>query len=143
MAEPSADVRALVPLALLDELTFVELHAVRRLDVAAPDDVEITPQYTLDAGTSDDATRFRIVLSVALDLGVGDVRVAVAAYYTAQDGAPTLSQALVVEYANEVGVMTMLPFLRQGIADVTQRVFGTPLLMPVMPRGSLAFPVPV
>ncbi len=142
MAEPSESLRALAPLARLDELAFVEVQARRHLDAATPDDVEIAPQYTLDAGTSDDGDRFRLVLSVALDLGVGEVRVAVAAYYTAQDGAPLLTQALVVEYANEVGVMTVLPFLRQGIADVTQRVFGTPLLMPVMSRGALVFPVP-
>lgn len=143
MSEPSDGLRAFVPGVQLDDVAFAELHARRSLDGPAAEPGSTDPRYTLSVQTSDDADRFRLILSVDLALPEGDVHVTVVAEYTLTVP-PTgpLSRAIVVQYANEVGVMTMLPYLRQGIADLTQRVFGSALLMPVMPRGAISFPVP-
>jgi len=141
--EPADALTALAPAAVLEDLSFVELYVKRRLD--APVDATGTgePQFTLQTQHhEDDDRRFRLLLSVEVDAGVGELRVTTLASYLVTDPTIRLSQRIAVEYANEVGVTTMLPFLRQGIADLTQRVFGSALLMPVLPRGAVAFPLP-
>lgn len=45
------------------------------------------------------------------------------------------------EFVNNVAIMHILPYARQSIADLTQRVFSAPLLMPIMQRGELQFQV--
>lgn len=142
MAEPSEALRAVVPDVELTELFFAELSARRRLDGSMPEQGSGEPRYTLQAQAGEDG-RFRLILSTDLLLAEGEIRVSVLAEYAlAESSASALTRRLIVEYANEVGVMTMLPYLRQGIADLTQRVLGATLLMPVMPRGALTFPLP-
>ncbi|UZN02681.1 hypothetical protein [Cellulomonas sp. S1-8] len=143
MPEQSDALAALTASAALEDLSFVELHALRRLD-APPDATGAgEPQFTLQAQQNDeDDRRFRLLLSVEVDVGIGELRVATLAQYVVTDAALPLPQRLVVEFANDSGIATMLPFLRHGIADLTQRVFGSTLLMPLLPRGAVAFPLP-
>ncbi|HWJ84279.1 MAG TPA: hypothetical protein VNR62_02560 [Cellulomonas sp.] len=142
MPEPSDELRDLVGRVELEDLSFVEL-AARRADGAASGSDEVTPQYTLNAEHGEDGRHFRLTLSIEIDTAVGSVKAAAAASYLvecAPDDPP--SRRVVVEYANEVGVMALLPYLRHAIADLTLRVFGSALLMPVMPRGAVVFPLP-
>lgn len=143
MPDPSDDLVALVPRVDLDSLTFVDLSARRELDGAISVDGDIEPRYTLKAERSDDLQRFRLVLTIEISVAAGDIVASVCAEHTVR-GEPSEapSQRLVVEYANEVGIMAMIPYLRQAIADLTQRVFGSVLLMPVLARGAISFPLP-
>lgn len=50
-----------------------------------------------------------------------------------------LRVARALDYSNDVAVVALLPYLRQAIADLTQRVFGSPLLMPALQRGAVTF----
>lgn len=50
-----------------------------------------------------------------------------------------ITPAARIDFANEVGLMALLPYVRQAVADISQRILGTALVMPVMPRGSLSF----
>lgn len=44
-----------------------------------------------------------------------------------------------IDFANDVAILAILPFTRQAIADITARVFGAALLMPIIQRGQLVF----
>lgn len=143
MPDPSGDLVALVPRVDLESLTFVELSARRELDGAGLVGGDIEPRYTLKAERSDDLQRFRLVLTIEISVAAGTIVASACAEHTVR-GEPSEapSQRLVVESANEVGIMAMIPYLRQAIADLTQRVFGSVLLMPVLARGAIAFPLP-
>jgi hypothetical protein len=142
MPEPSADLIALAPHATLDDVSFVELTSRRNVDAVATNGAGSEPQYGLQAAIADDLHRFRLILRIDIEAPQGEIGVAVMANYTVDHAAPSLTMRLVIEYANELGVMTLLPFLRQAIADLTQRVFGGTLLMPILPRGAVQFELP-
>lgn len=98
--------------------------------------------YTLGFERSADQERFRVRLKVEIVAGFGDVTAEASAEYR-RAGFPVedLTDAVLLEYANNVAVMALLPYLRQAIADMTQRVFGSPLLMPVLQRGAVSFSI--
>jgi hypothetical protein len=50
-------------------------------------------------------------------------------------------QRVVELFANEVAVMTLFPYLREGIASISSKVFGSPITLPVAQRGQLGFDV--
>lgn len=142
MSERSADLVALVQRTTLDDLSFVELVGRRNLDPLDAEAAPVAPQYGLQAMIADDSQHFRLVLRIDIEAPEGEIRAAAMANYTVSDGSPGLTMRLAVEYANEVGVMTLLPYLRQAIADLTLRVFGGTLLMPILARGAVQFDLP-
>lgn len=142
MSEPSADLVALVPHTDLEDLSFVELVGRRNLAPTATEGAPTEPRYGLQAAVADDLHHFRLILRIDLEATEGEIRAAAMANYAVAEDAPDLTMRLVVEYANEVGVMALLPYLRQAIADLAQRVFGGALLMPVLPRGAVSFELP-
>ena len=50
-------------------------------------------------------------------------------------------QRAVELFANEVAVMTSFPYLREGIASIPSKVFGTPVTLPIAQRGQIGFDV--
>ena len=146
MSEHSPLLLELVSEAQLRSIEYFELTAKRDPsrsdDPANEGDPALQPEYTLAIDMGQDRTTFRLRLRIALATPRGTIEVEAAAEYTAGDFPPgDLTPTLLAEYANEVGVMAVLPYLRQAIADLTQRVFGASLLMPIIPRGTLAFSV--
>lgn len=141
MPEHSQTLLDLNAIAELVNVEFEELHA-RRTGRRDPDEdtpINVAPEYTLNVETRDDGPGFRISLRIFVQLGIGEVRVAAVAHYDAEGFAGELTPPLLVEYANEVAIMTLLPYLRHAISDLTQRVFGPPLLMPIVRRGEVTF----
>ncbi|TGD29718.1 hypothetical protein EB835_15780 [Brevibacterium sp. S22] len=66
----------------------------------------------------------------------GEAVVSVAGEYVIEDGiAP--SSRVIKQFVNEVAVMAVLPYLREGIATITAKVFGTPLNLPIISRGAI------
>lgn len=43
--------------------------------------------------------------------------------------------------SNEVGVMTVFPFLRESVSTMSIRVFGQALMLPTIERGQIALDV--
>ena len=75
-----------------------------------------------------------------MDGDYGKVECRCIAVYSAQDlPKDELTEELALEYANHVGFMAVVPFIRQAIADLSQRVFGQTLLMPIIRRGDVWF----
>lgn len=97
---------------------------------------EITPSYALKL--RHEGNELDVRLATTLEVGIGKVVVdAIVNYVTAEP--VVMSEEVRLEFANEVGIMALLPFVRQAIADLSQRVFGQVVLMPVLKRGDLSF----
>ncbi|WP_354157476.1 hypothetical protein [Arthrobacter sp. UYCu512] len=124
------------------ELGSIEFHEVsaKRFEGVKDSDESRDGQITLGFQHRSDQDGFgiRIVGDVAVPLG--EVRVIAAVDYKLLRG--DLPPQRVVElFANEVAVMTLFPYLREGIASITSKVFGTPITLPVAQRGQIGFEV--
>lgn len=143
MPEPSTALLSLVRCAALDSIEFREISA-RRVD---PQDNAEPPRIDLHTEVEDRAEpqgnqrEFRYAIRVTLHDSEGDVVVEpVATYHVPLESAHLLDDSsLLTEFANEVAVMALVPYARQAIADVTQRVFSGSILMPTYQRGQLRF----
>ncbi|MFD6163695.1 hypothetical protein ACFWFR_00785 [Oerskovia sp. NPDC060287] len=141
---PSESLVAFVPRVSLLSIGYSELSATASdLPAEAPesDAFDVDPEYTLNVAIHPSEPRFGLRLRVDIEGPFGVLHVETQADYEA-DGIEqsALSNALLVEYANHVGLFAMVPYARQAIADLSLRVFGSPLLMPTMQRGDLTFP---
>lgn len=142
MPEHSESLLRLVSSAELSAIAFLELSAAR---VEGDDRHETTvnPRFQLGIDTDADTRRFRVRLTVEVETPAGTVTATAAAAYEAPSAEPDeLAPSVIVEYANEVAVMTLLPYLRHAVADMAVRVFDATVLMPTIPRGALHFQVP-
>ncbi|WP_454130139.1 hypothetical protein [Microbacterium aurum] len=117
-------------------ITFFSLIAELNEDDAATRVDEISPSYGLRVRSEDNELIVR--LATTLEAGLGRIVVDAAITYILNADAE-FSEDVRLEFANEVGIMALLPYVRQAIADLSQRVFGEVVLMPVMPRGTLWF----
>lgn len=108
-------------------------------------EVETSPTFELRIGTPDAPKPFDCFL-VGVRIDAESNRGRAAVWYEARyvlSGEPEpVGLPLLTQFANEVAVMVLLPYLREGLADVTRRVWGSTLLVPMMQRGQLAFSVP-
>lgn len=67
----------------------------------------------------------------------GKVRVDVAASYTS--ATPFIApDEVIANFGENVAAMTVIPYIRQHLSDITQRV-GSPFLLPILPRGLIRF----
>jgi len=144
MREPSESLHRLVGCVNLLDVSYLELVSRRKGNELSAEGgdvaVEAAPQYQLGVDRNDDGTRFRLRLKIEINGDFGDVIAEAAAEYEQGEFSNAeLTQDLLVDFADHVAVMTLLPYLRQAIADLTQRVFDAPLLMPILPRGSVSF----
>lgn len=135
------DVHALLADASLLAISTVALSANRKEREDKTDgELTVEPQYTLETGWRSDEIGFRIALQTEIEAPVGDIRCDVQAEYELQQYKMSdISQAVLQEFVNQVALMAILPFVRQGIADITLRVFEAPLLMPIIQRGEITF----
>ncbi len=142
---PSKNLETLVGAAELVEVIAFEL-SVKRSEIESPasaenpTQIQVQPTYNLATMSKQDNSGFLIKLAVEVNLPVGILRCEVGAAYVIKTKLGfALDADLLIEYSNEVAVMTLLPFVRQHIADLSQRALGFPLLMPIMARGTLHF----
>lgn len=131
-------------------ITFLEIAARRieqgdedtesDLDDADDEGDQIQPSHLLQTGHRKDDHGFRIRVRTEIPLKRGNVVSDIAVEYELSSLlASELSEELMLEFVNRVGVMALIPYLRQSVADVTQRVFGSPLTMPMIRAGDLQF----
>lgn len=122
----------------LRDVEFYELSARSKAgfgdDVGADEDLE--PVFELRVQHRDQAYRIRLRVSIALTLG--DVVADIGAVYELNEEA-RIPTAIGLEFANRVGVMALLPYVRESVHTLTTKVFGQALLMPVMRAGQLQF----
>lgn len=99
-----------------------------------PGDVE--PSYSLRI--RHDGAELGVRLAARMYLGVGTVLADFAATYQAVEPIQT-DEAMRLDFATNIGVMALIPYIRQAIADLTQRVFGQVVLLPIVQRGEISF----
>lgn len=139
MSEDLLTVQGLVEDASISEVVTIALLAERSPRHDDSDDA-VRPMFGLGFEERDDDKAFRVSLDAVIDAAPGPIRCKMAVEYELESLSPSKVPIEVLEeFVNNVALMALLPFIRQGIADITQRVFGTPLLMPIVSRGELEF----
>lgn len=138
--EVADDVNQLVAAADLESIEVYRLVAERDLFASARDDVEIDPTYTLTVDFRDEGDGFRVRLQTDVETPIGQISCGVLAEYGLGEARLTAeSGEALTEFVNGVALMHVIPYARQSIADLTLRVFGAPLLMPIIQRGQITF----
>ncbi|MDJ1113806.1 hypothetical protein [Microbacterium dauci] len=131
--------------AVMDLINRSQMKAIEYHEISArwtgpregdgPHDVnaDVSPQHRLD----DNEFGIRLVANVTTDFG--EVLAAVAATYTYEGEADLRT---VLNFGNEVAIMAAFPYLREAVSSASAKVFGEPILLPVLPRGQVGFDVP-
>lgn len=44
-----------------------------------------------------------------------------------------------IDFADKVGIMTLFPYIRETVASMTQRTFGTSVVLPTIRQGEISF----
>ena len=97
---------------------------------------DLEPKFALKLIAENDEIGVR--LNLTLKGEIGTVEVDVAANYETPFPVE-VPEEVSVEFANEVGIMVLLPYVRETVWSLTQRVFGTAMVMPVFQRGQVSF----
>lgn len=143
MPELSETLLTLVRCAQLDSIEFREISArrVAPQEKTDPPRIDLRTEVQDPTDVQDDQREFRYALRVTLHDAEGDVAVEpLATYHVPMEHAGLLDDGMALtEFANEVAVMALIPYVRQALADVTQRVFSGSILMPTYQRGQLRF----
>lgn len=134
--QPSeADVELIRDLIGRSEMRGVEYHELSAKwtgsrDDSDPDqDVDIQLEIQHRCGDADFG--FRVVGTVTAAMGEATAAVAITYDY---EGDPPLQRTL-FGFGNEVAVMALFPYFRESIHSITAKVFGQPIMLPVLPRG--------
>ena len=138
---PSADIHKLVDATSLLAIETPKLSAERNFaEVSEPFDV--LPEFEVNTAFRDDGAGFRVILRTVIEVPIGRIECDTSAEYEMTDLRPDdVADEAFGQFVNDVAVMHILPYARQSIADITQRVFASPLLMPIMKRGDIHFDV--
>lgn len=121
----------------IDAIQYLNLHAEVAEGEHAPAEMS-DPEPLWGLKLRHVGAEIGIRLSVLLDLGVGRINVDALVNYVA-DQPVAMTEETRLEFANKVGVMALLPYIRQATADLSQRVFGEVIMMPVIRAGELSF----
>lgn len=124
----------------LETITYFEVSAVRSSSATPAEDEDIAPVHTLHTAMRDDDKGFRIRVRTEIDVSIGSIVVDVSAdYELATLSARTINQAVMQTFVNGVAVMTLIPYIRQSVSDITLKVFGSALTMALVRRGEMDF----
>lgn len=123
------------------ELSSVEFFGISATvnedwDASESPSESLSPEFGLKHRIAE--KEFGVRLYVKIDMGIGVVNIDLHATYTFPEEVEILT-AGAAEFANKVGVMALIPYARQAIADVSQRVFGDPIVLPILKQGDLEF----
>lgn len=147
MSEPSEQLRILAREAELIDVCYDLMSAELRPDPAGE---AAAPEFALsirrpEAGDEEPGERrhWQYGLRVKVATGRGVVVVEpVATYAVDVEHQDLLVQPTLTEFANEVGVMALLPYARQALQDLAGQVLREQIVMPSFPRGAVTFPPP-
>lgn len=131
-------VRALVACSQLRSVEFYEISARRYESPGEAEEIE-EGSARVDIGVQHryDDSSFGVRLTADINSSLGQARVSAAAEYDLIDTAAFDPSSLDL-FANEVGIMAVFPYLREGVSSITGRVFGHPLHLPTVSRGDIS-----
>ena len=121
-------------------ITYYKVSAELADDVDAddPSTGEMVPTYGLKLLSEGNEIGVRLSLVLAGD--IGQITVDLAANYETPF-AVSLADPVRLDFANEVGIMALIPYVRETVWSLSQRVFGKAIVMPVIQRGGLSFSI--
>lgn len=133
------DVHGLLAAAELLDVTTFELGATRVRAANGDEPGPVEPRHEVDCETREDGGAMRVLVSTSFDVeNVGSINSVQAIEY-AFDGVDLheVEIQVIEDFVNNVALMAVLPFVREAVAEITRRVFGASLLMPIVPRGAI------
>lgn len=133
--EDVAAVRELLSRSSLSAIEYHELSAKWTGSRSDDDSTDIDVSINLQHRLADES--FGIRMTGTIEVPFGEAQAAIAAVYEYEGEPPALRTVLA--FANEVAVMTLFPYLRESISTITAKVFGEPILLPILPRGEVGF----
>ncbi|MBT1618129.1 protein-export chaperone SecB [Curtobacterium flaccumfaciens pv. poinsettiae] len=144
MPEQDITVQDVVAASDLVDVSYYELAATQNDDSIseAPEgDTQLHLAQEMSYGTRDDDRGFRVRIRTTVDApDQGKVVIGVsAAWQYAGESAQAISRATMLDFINNVAVMVLLPYIREATSDLTRRVFGSALVLPVIQRGQIGF----
>lgn len=139
---PPEDIDLIKELIERSELASIEFHEVsaRRFEGVPGSEGPHEGQLSLGFQHRSDLDGFGIRIVGDVAVPSGEVRVIAAVEYKLLRGDQPPRRDVEL-FANEVAVMTLFPYLREGIASITSKVFGLPITLPVAQRGQIGFDV--
>lgn len=132
-AADTAEILEIIEHSVLVAMDFYEVSA-RRHD-AVREDVE-DGQLTIHVQQRITDTHFGVRLTASVVSSQGEATASVAGEYKMLHGVSPSRRALQL-FADEVGVMTVFPYVREAIATATAKVFGEPVHLPLIQRGEV------
>ena len=135
-----AAVREVIAGSTLQSIEYYEVAARRHDAPPADESTENDGRLGIEVQLRIDATSFGVRLNANVVMPLGEATASVAGEYSiSADFHPT--ERVLRMFANEVAVMTVLPYLREAIATSTSRVFGGPVHLPLIERGEIALDI--
>lgn len=136
------DVTAVKNLIQRSSLRTIEFHEVSGRLIPAEGDIPETEPANVSIRLEHrvDKTSFGVRMVGTVSNTTKEVRVAVAAEYDMTDGT-TPEERTVLLFGNEVAVMSLFPYFREGVSSISAKVFNDPLLLPTIERGMIGFEI--
>lgn len=144
MPDHDIPVEEVVAASDLIDVSYYELSAKQNDDSAhdAPEgDTQLHLAQEMSYGTRDDDQGFRVQIRTTIDApDQGKVVIGVSAAWQYGGGsASAISRATMLDFVNNVAVMVLFPYIREATSDLTRRVFGSALVLPMVQRGQIGF----
>lgn len=140
-----ADVPALLQLLHIDSVEYYELSGKVKVGFDLVDDTEIGPeqeeQLQLNVGP---ALRLRrdgldVRCRLTVQAPSGTIVADGAVFYNSVEPID-VDHDIAVSFADNVGIMALIPYLRQAVDDLSMRLlFPSRIILPVLPRGAITF----
>jgi hypothetical protein len=142
-----ADLAELVQVLDLGTIRFYELRAEwddtdgsaqpeRAADTADGKTKQFSAEFRTAYRQHDNGVDYRV--DVTVPIPNGQIRVDAAAMYVADDRF-SVSERVLFEFGDMVAVMTLLPYLRQAVMDLSIRVGTEQVVLPIIARGAVTF----
>ncbi|MBT2503491.1 hypothetical protein [Curtobacterium sp. ISL-83] len=140
---PSPELRALVQAADLVGISYFELSALRDEGASTTPEglTELQLSQEMGYGFREDDAAFRVRVRTTVKApGQGEIVVGLNGEWSYGGGsAKGIEQSTLLDFINNVAMMVLLPYLREATADLSRRVFGSALLLPLIQRGDIEF----
>jgi hypothetical protein len=139
--DPRPTIESIEDLVAAVELTDIEFYELSaRSRAGFGDDVgsEADTDPTFELKVLHKEKKYKVRLRVSISTTYGDVVADAGIVYELANDA-RIPHGIGLDFANRVGIMALLPYVRESIHSLTSKAFGQGLLMPVMRAGDLQF----
>lgn len=133
------DIQDLVESVEMSDVQFYELSAKKNESSDEIDEKEIDPTFLLQIGHPSDGIGVRLAVEVSVSRGIVRADVGVIYATKTKDDHISVPEEIGLEFANRVGVLALIPYLRESVTNMSLRVLGKPINLPLFRAGQLTF----